>query len=201
MIKIGITGGVGSGKSEVLKYLAREKDMTVYQADLLAHEVQEPGQTCYKKICAYFGGDICAEDGRIDRNKLGEVVFAEPEKLEMLNAFVHPAVEERVLELIEWEEARGTTYFVLEAALLHKKFYRDILDEIWYIHVREDVRRGRLSLARGYSEKKTTSIIDAQPSEALFRKISDRVIENSEGFEQTIEQIELAIKELELGDR
>ena len=185
----------------MLDYLAGERQMCVYQADILAHQVQEPGTTCYNRICAYFGKEICAEDGHIDRRKLGAIVFADPNKLEILNQLVHPAVEMRIQELIQEEEEKGNAFFVLEAALLHKKFYRDILDEIWYIHVREDVRRERLFLARGYSEEKTTSIIQAQPSEEVFRAISDRVIDNSGTFEQTILQMEAAIKELEVGDR
>lgn len=201
MIRVGITGGVGSGKSRVLEYLAGERQMCVYQADVLAHQLQEPGTSCYNKICAYFGKEICTEDGHIDRRKLGAIVFADPKKLEVLNQLVHPAVEMRIQELIREEEEKGSAFFVLEAALLHKKFYRDILDEIWYIHVREDVRKERLFLARGYSEEKTTSIIQAQPSEEVFHAISDRVIDNSGAFEQTILQMEAAIKELKVGDR
>lgn len=201
MKKIGITGGVGSGKSKVLEYLTEEKEMKVYQADLIAHQVQEPGDICYEQICEYFGKEICAEDGTIDRKKLGAIVFADASKLEVLNQLVHPAVEKRIVELIDMEERDGTSYFVLEAALLHTKFYRDILDEIWYIHVTEDVRRTRLQMARGYSDEKTTSIMNLQPSEAVFYQISDRVIENSDEFDKTAEQIDSAIKEMETGDR
>lgn len=201
MKKIGITGGVGSGKSKVLEYLADKDQVVVYQADILAHEVQKPGNSCYENICAYFGTDICREDGTIDRKKLGATVFANQEKLLILNQFVHPAVEQKIAELMKIEEERGTKYFILEAALLHEKFYREILDEIWYIHVEEKVRRKRLHISRGYSEDRMTAMMQSQPSEEVFYQISARVIENSAGFEKTIEQLERAMKEIDVGDK
>lgn len=201
MIKIGITGGVGSGKSRVLEYLQEKEGFVLYQADILAHEVQRPGTICHEKICEYFGREICNEDGTIDRKKLGMIVFADNEKLLMLNRFVHPAVQEKILELIEKEEANGKACFVLEAALLHEEFYRNILDEIWYIYVDENVRRERLRASRGYSDEKITSMISAQPSEKLFTEISDRIIKNSGAFEETIKQLEYAINKLDLGEK
>lgn len=195
MRKIGITGGVGSGKSRVLEYLSGKRGTSIYQADLLAHEVQRPGTDCYKKICAYFGTHICMEDGQIDRRKLGELVFSEEEKLLALNEMVHPAVEQCVVEMAAEEEKKGCQYFVLEAALLHSQFYRQFLDEIWYIHVTEEVRRMRLRSSRAYSEEKITAMIQSQPSEALFRQISQKVIENSGDFAETMRQLDEAMKE------
>lgn len=201
MKKIGITGGVGSGKSKVLEYLAEIEGASIYQADILAHEVQSPGTECHKKIWEYFGTDILNMDGTLNRKKLGQIVFSDNEKLLALNAIVHPAVEARILELISQEEEKGCEYFVLEAALLHTPFYRNLLDEIWYIHVTEAVRRERLKSSRNYSDEKITSMIQSQPSECIFNEISHRIIENSGDFEWTEKQLDEAIRKIDLGDR
>lgn len=194
MIKIGITGGVGSGKSRILDELREKYGAAVYQADLIAHEVQRPGEACYREVIERFGEKILNADGTIDRSRLGEVVFKNPKELEALNAIVHPAVNARILEDIEREKKNGCRLFVLEAALLTDKIYREMLDEIWYIHVEEEVRKDRLSASRGYSRERTEAMMASQPKEAVFRKSCDRVIENSGDYEQTSRQIEAAVR-------
>lgn len=194
MKKIGITGGVGSGKSKVLEYLSEKDGVSIYQADLLAHQVQMPGTECYKRILEYFGDEICGEDGKIDRRKLSAIVFAREEKLLALNKIVHPAVEQKVVELAKKEAELGCKIFILEAALLHTSFYREFLDEIWYIHVEEQVRRERLKKSRHYTDEKITAMINSQPSEEVFCEISQKVIENSGDFSETRRQLDEALK-------
>lgn len=196
MKKIGITGGVGSGKSLVLNFLEDTYQAAVYQADILAHEVQMPGEDCYKEVVRTFGKEILNEDGTINRGMLGGIVFNDPKSLQKLNAIVHPAVNRRICELIEEEEAKETAVFILEAALLTDPFYRSILDEIWYIHVSEDVRRERLKASRGYSDEKITSMIAVQAGEEEFQTLSDKVIENSGSFEETKKQLAREFREL-----
>lgn len=195
MKKIGITGGVGSGKSLILTFLEEKYGAAVYEADKIAHQIQMPGEKCFDAIRAHFGEEILAEDGSIDRKKLGGIVFSDAEELAVLNEIVHPAVEARIEELIEMEEKKGTALFILEAALLTKQIYREILDEIWYIHVERKVRKERLAASRGYTAGKTESIIAAQPDEAEFTEFCDRVVENSKEFEETKRQIEAFLGE------
>ncbi|MDE6957927.1 MAG: dephospho-CoA kinase, partial [Lachnospiraceae bacterium] len=90
---IGITGGIGSGKSKVLSYLEETYKAPAYEADKVAHKLQEPGQTCYKKIVASFGEEVLKEGGDVDRKKLGEIVFADAKRRSVLNEIVHPAVK------------------------------------------------------------------------------------------------------------
>lgn len=194
MKKIGITGGVGSGKSKVLAYLEREKGARVCQADLVARTLQEPGARCYKKIINFFGDGIVGDSGQIDRKKLGALVFGDEEKLKKLNEIVHPEVKREILNLMKEEEERGTKIFVLEAALLTDGFYREILDEIWYIHVDEEVRIRRLRDGRGYTEEQTRSMFASQPPEAVFYRCADKVIENNGSFEDTCRSTELALQ-------
>lgn len=197
MRKIGITGGVGAGKSTVLAYLEKMPETSVYQADLIAYELQLPGRMCYDKITGHFGREILKDDGFIDRNRLASLVFSNDSERMALNALVHPAVNRKIEALIEKETQKGTKVFVLEAALLTEEYYRTILDEIWYIYATEAVRRERLRQIRYYSEEKITGIMQAQASEEEFRKKCDIVIDNSGAFADTVIQIEKVMKKQE----
>jgi len=194
MRKIGITGGVGSGKSRVLEFLEDIPKVAVYQADVIARELQCPDQECYEAIVAHFGTEILSEDQTIDRARLGGLVFSDKAKIMVLNGLVHPLVNRKIEELILEEEKRGTEIFVLEAALLTEKFYREILDEIWYIYTEESVRRERLRSSRNYTDEKITDMIRSQPTEEEFRGVCDRILDNSGKFEDTIEQINHLLK-------
>lgn len=110
---IGITGGVGSGKSEVLRYLEEKYGAVVCEADLVAKNLQKKGTICYNKIVEHFGEDILDENGRIDRPHLARIVFKDDEELHVLNAIVHPAVKENIRRKIRQEIKQGTELFVL----------------------------------------------------------------------------------------
>ena len=191
---IGITGGVGSGKSRVLSYMETKYHAVVCQADHVAWKLQEPGQKCYAQIVSYFGENILNEDHTINRGKLGQIVFADNDKLCKLNQIMHPAVKEYISEWIHREQATATKYFIIEAALLLEENYNQICDEMWYIYCDESTRRERLRSSRGYTNEKTDAIIASQLSEEIFRKECQIVIDNSGDFEDTCYQIEKAMK-------
>lgn len=193
MKKIGITGGVGSGKSKVLSYLAEQEDTAVYQADQIARELQMPNEPCYVEIVRYFGDEILEENGEICRTALAELIFQDCEKRKELNQIVHPAVNQKIQEFIMHEEYLGTQYFFLEAALLTEPFYREILDEIWFIYAEESARKIRLKEARGYTDEKITGMMNAQPSEEQFRECCDKMIDNTGIFENTRKQIDILL--------
>ena len=191
---IGITGGVGSGKSRVLSYMETKYNAVICQADHVAWKLQEPGQKCYAQIVAYFGENILDEDGTINRGKLGQIVFANKEKLYKLNQIMHPAVKEYIVEWIQRERNDETAYFIIEAALLLEDDYSQICDEMWYIYSNESIRRDRLKSSRGYTDEKIDAIMASQLSEQIFRKECQIVIDNSGVFEDTCFQIEKAMK-------
>lgn len=194
---IGITGGVGSGKSRVLGYMEQQHGACICQADHVAWELQLPGEGCYEKIVQTFGREIVQEDGRIDRPKLGSIVFEDAEKLQVLNDIMHPAVKEEIRRRIQKQEETGTALFVLEAALLIEEGYGEICKELWYLHVDRQVRIERLLASRPYTREKIEKMMASQLSEEAYVAESDRVIENSGTFEETCRQIEKALKELE----
>ena len=192
---IGIKGGVGSGKSRVLSYMEQEYGAVICQADHVAWELQRPGETGYCRIVSCFGENILNEDGTINRGTLGQIVFADKEKLGKLNQILHPAVKVRIREQIAAEKAKGTKLFVLEAALLLEEHYDEICDELWYIYTDKQVRTERLIRDRGYSEEKISSMMASQAFEETYRRGCQKVIDNSRTFEETCEQIAQAIKQ------
>ena len=143
---IGITGGVGCGKSAVLAYLESEYAAVVTELDGVAKNLQKSGQECFGRIVSQFGTEILRDDGELDRNRLAETVFGDPEKLAKLNAIVHPEVKEWVREDIARKRKDGVGLYVIEAALLPTAGYESICDEMWYIYAEEPVRRRSISI-------------------------------------------------------
>ena len=190
MLVIGITGGVGAGKSSVLKALEEHCNCRIILADDVGNKVKEPGQLCYLQIVDLLGKDILKEDSTIDKVKMAEKIFADAWVLKQVNNIIHPAVEAYILNEIRREkENKAIDVFFLEAALLIEAGYVPYLDELWYIFSEKDVRIRRLKESRGYSEEKIEQIMKSQLSEAEFRTYADVVLDNSYEFEQTFAQI------------
>ena len=193
---IGITGGVGAGKSEILSYLKEHCNCRILMADRLAEELEQPGQDCYDQLLALLGREILQEDGRIDRKKMASRVFADKSLLEAVNAMIHPAVKQAILQIIRDEkEAARRDYLFIEAALLIEDGYAEIVDELWYIHTEEKVRRQRLKASRGYTDEKIDSILREQLSEEEFYGHCHYVIENSGSLERVYEQLDKKLGE------
>ena len=190
---IGITGGIGSGKSRVLSYLEEKHHAVICQADQVAWELQEPGQKCYLEIVEHFGTDILNADTTINRKDLGQIVFRDEAQLSVLNGIMHPAVKTEVQKRISREKEKGTKLFFLEAALLIEEHYDEICDELWYIYTSEPIRRQRLKESREYSDEKIAAIMATQLSEERFRKACKIVIENNGMFEETCKRLDDAI--------
>lgn len=185
---IGITGGVGSGKSEVLAYLHDGCGAVICQMDETAKMLQRKGTECYGNIVKAFGPEIVGPDGELDRKSLAEQVFSSQEKLDVLNGIVHPEVIRWVRDDTARKEKEGVGIYVVESALL-PDVGAEICSEIWYIYAPVSVRRERLRQSRGYTDEKISSMIASQPSEEEFRKISSAVVDNGGAFENTVRQI------------
>lgn len=188
---IGITGGVGAGKSELLQYIKRHYKCKIYLADEVAHEVKKPGTKCHEQLIELLGPDIEAAGGQIDKGKMAEMIFADPGLLERVNAIIHPGVKEYLLA--EYERAgrnQEVELFFVEAALLIECGYGQLVDEMWYVHAGAEVRRERLKSARGYSEEKIAQIMGSQLAETDFRSASDFIIDNSGDLQDSFKQID-----------
>ena len=190
---IGITGGVGSGKSRVLAYLEEAYGAVICQMDETARSLQKKGTRCFERIVEVFGHEILDAQGELDRAALGSIVFASEEKLAQLNGIVHPEVIRHVAQDIQSKKAQGRSLYVVEAALL-PDVGKELCDELWYIYADESVRRKRLKASRGYTDEKISQMIASQPQEERFRSTCSVVIDNSGSFEDTMKQIGDSLK-------
>ena len=188
---IGITGGVGAGKSEILDYIRKHYSCEIYLADQVAHLVEQPGTEAYEELLALLGKDVAGRDGRIDKGLMADRIFTDPSLLERVNGIIHPAVKTFLLERLARARAAGETdFFFVEAALLIEGGYLALVDEMWYIYADEAARRQRLKASRGYSEEKIARIMSSQLGEAQFRESCDFVIDNSGNLAESYRQID-----------
>ena len=186
----GITGGAGTGKSEVIKMLQENFSGCVIMSDEVARELMQKGNISYQLIVEYFGRDILMDDGEIDRKKLADHVFNNKEALEKLNSMTHPYVKEEIRKLIAEAEASGECRFVaLESAILLECGYEDICDEFWYVYTKPEIRRQRMKETRNYSDEKVDSVMrNQQPDEVFFEQCSF-VIENNTTLSDVYDQL------------
>lgn len=187
---IGLTGGVGSGKSTIGRLMEEKFGITLVVADEIGHVCMEPGEEAYQKIIEYFGREVLDKEQKIDRKKLSEVVFGNEEKLEVLNGIIHPAVRKYIEQKIKETREKQEAYFVLESAILLQAGFGDICDEIWYVQVSEQTRRERLKSSRGYSDEKIDSILKNQWSDTQFLEKADKRIWNEGKLEEVLQQIQ-----------
>ena len=157
---IGITGGVGAGKSTVLDHLEKQYNACVLQADKIGHLVMEPGGICYGQVIALFGKQIIKNDKTIDRKMVSDVVFAHEEMRQKLDDIIHPAVKSYILDKIEEQKKAGCTLMIVEAALLLEDHYDAFCDKVWYIHTDQEIRIERLMSSRGYTREKAENIME-----------------------------------------
>ena len=199
MIILGITGGVGSGKSRVLYDLKENYNAYIVEADKLAHELMQPDKSIYNEIVSTFGRSVLEEGTPyyIDREKLGSIVFNDSEKLTILNGIVHPLVKKEIKRQInEVRKSRKYRLFVIEAALLIQDGYNSICDEIWYIWVDAEERIRRLMKQRGYTREKCVSIIDSQETDEYYKKYANYTINNQNNYENSSKQLKERLNKL-----
>lgn len=190
MVTIGITGGVGSGKSSVLDYIKSRYSAYVILADEVGHRLMNPGGATYEVLVNVYGTDILEENGWIDRKRLAEIAFANQESVQKINALTHPLICDAILEEIKAAEESGKYEFLfLETAILEESGMSDECTWVWYIHAPNEIRIKRLMESRGYSREKCEAIMKQQLDEKHFYEMADYVIENGGDFEETKAQI------------
>ncbi|MCR4673841.1 MAG: dephospho-CoA kinase [Lachnospiraceae bacterium] len=193
---IGITGGIGAGKSVVMNYLRDHTNSEVVLADDLAKELMAPGHELNHKLQDTFypidkEHPLFLENGEIIKEAFAAQIIGDDTKREILNSLVHPAVKKEVLSRVnEHREKKDIDYFFLEAALLIEDGYKKLCDELWYIYVTEENRRARLKENRGYDDKRIDDAFLAQLEEYEFLDACCVTIDNNGTKEETYEQLE-----------
>lgn len=188
---IGVTGGVGTGKSSILGILKEDYRAQVILADDVAKDLMVPGNKVYNDIYNFFGDEVFTDGygSPIDRPELSRIVFTDKEKLLKLNSIVHPAVKLEIIGMIDSFKSAGEKMIVIETAILIQAGYLDIIDELWVVHTDYETRVRRLLASRGYSREKTDNIISNQLPDEEMEKMADLVIDNSGSLEYVKEQI------------
>ncbi|MGX7761707.1 dephospho-CoA kinase [Streptomyces angustmyceticus] len=186
MVKVGLTGGIGAGKSEVSRLLA-SYGAVIVDADKIAREVVEPGTPGLAAVVEEFGNDILAPDGTLDRPKLGRIVFADPEKLKALNAIVHPLVGARSAEL---EASAGPDAVVVhDVPLLTENGLAPLYDLVVVVDAAPQTQLDRLVRLRGMAQDEAGSRMRAQATREQRLALADLVIDNDGPLEALEPQV------------
>ena len=194
-IIIGITGGIASGKSTVTEFL-RQQGYQVIDADQVVHELQEPGGRLYQALLSAFGSAILQEDGRLDRPKLGAMIFGNPELLAQSSQIQNQIIREELAHrrdlLAETEDI-----FFMDLPLLFEQGYESWFDQIWLVDVTEETQLSRLMTRNALSQKEAEKRIAAQLSLQEKRNRADVLIDNNGPLELTQEQLRDTLQKLE----
>ena len=194
---IGITGGIGGGKTSILNFISSHYIAEIYYADEIARELEQPGTIVYDRLVDIFGKDILSKDAdkSIDRSKFAAVLYSDPVNLEKANMIIHPAVNDflnsKMREAIKLHE---TELFFVEAALLIENDYKETVDEMWYIYADDETRIRRLMESRGYTRKKALAIMENQLTDKDFRDNADVIIDNSKGLDEACAQVKARLE-------
>ena len=183
MIVIGLTGGIGSGKSEVSRVL-NELGAEIIDADRLGHEAYQPHTETWEALVAAFGEGILRPGGEVDRKALGSIVFSSPDALAQLNAIVHPRMREMMRERLDERSAQGVKVVVIEAAVLLEAGWDSLVDEVWVTTATEESVVQRLSQRNNLSEEEIRKRINSQLKNEERVRRATVVIKNSDGLKE-----------------
>jgi dephospho-CoA kinase len=178
MIVIGLTGGIGAGKSEASRIL-QGLGAVIISADQVGHQAYDPGTEAWQEVVRAFGEEILQPDGSIDRKQLGGIVFSDPAQLETLNRIMHPRMARMVAERIEQLRAEGAPVVVVEAAVLFEAGWDSLVDEVWTVDAPVEAVVRRLQARNVLSESEVRKRIGSQMTSQERARRADVVIDNS----------------------
>ena len=182
MLKIGLTGGIGTGKSSVTEAF-QSLGAAVINADLLGHDAYLPGTIGFEEVVTEFGQEIVGSDGQIDRKKLGPIVFSDSSKMDRLNEIMHPLIRDLIEERLVTLESNQNKVAVVEAAILIEAGWKSLFDEIWVVISDREEVINRLGVRNGLSREDALKRIDSQMSNNERIEHGDVVVENTGSME------------------
>ena len=194
MLIIGLTGGIGSGKSTVSEYLSKNMGLTIIDADQIARDVTRPGQETLLKLREAFGSEIINDDGTLDRRKLAGIAFQSDEKKKLLEKITHSAIREEINCTLRTSAAKHENAVVLDVPLLMESGIDGLCDTVWVVTTAKDVRIERISARDGITKEEINARINAQISDRERFARADEIIDNSGDKEALYREIERLIK-------
>ena len=192
MTVLGITGGVGAGKSRVLDILKKDYQAKVIQADEVAKQLEEPGHPGLEKLVEQFGAGILDENGRLDRGRFAELIFRDEKALMQVNAIIHPLTWQAIRKQI----AETDAVLVAVEAALFDEISREVCQYLVFVDTEQENRIERLMANRGYTREKCLDIMKSQPDRTAFLKLADYVIDNNGSLGQVRRQIREMLEEI-----
>ncbi len=190
---IGLTGGIASGKSTVAEMI-RRYDIPIIDADVMARKVVEPGEPALQEIFRLFGDDMKAEDGGLDRKKLGAVIFKDEEKRKVLNRILHPAIRKGMLDQAASLKEQGSAHIVFDIPLLFESQLTHMVDQTLLVYVDAKTQLSRLVERDGSTEEEAFDRIQSQMPIEEKKELADDVIDNTGTREETEEQLNNILK-------
>ena len=190
---IGLTGSIASGKSTVAKML-EGYHLPIVDADLVARQVVEPGTETLQKIADAFGQDVIKEDGTMNREKVGSIIFHDPSQRKVLNDIIHPAIRTEMLRQRDEHIARGADHVVMDIPLLFESKLQHFVDKILVVSVTEEIQQARLMARNQLDEKEARARIASQLPMSVKEQGADAVIYNNTDIEETANQLQTILK-------
>ena len=178
MFKIGLTGGIASGKSTVLTYF-KDKGIPYIDADIVAREVVEPGTEGLQAIVETFGSNVLHADGTLNREALGAIVFHNEEKRQLLNSCLKTHIRNRIMELTSQYEQGNTPILIYDIPLLIEGEWYTMMDEVWLVYVNETTQIERLMSRNGYTREDALARINSQMRLDDKRAYADIIVDNN----------------------
>ncbi|MBN8208567.1 dephospho-CoA kinase [Bacillus sp. NTK071] len=185
---IGLTGGIASGKSTVADMI-RNHNIPIVDADVIARQVVEPGESALEEIFLSFGSEMKAEDGGLDRKKLGSVIFNNEDKRKLLNSILHPAIRKRMLEEVASYKKQGEPHVVLDIPLLYESELNHLVERTLLVYVDPSTQLKRLMERDGSTEQEATERIQSQMPIEKKKELADAIIDNTGSLKESEDQL------------
>ncbi len=192
---LGITGGIGSGKSKVMEMLEKDYGAVTLLADDIGHTAMDKGTDTYKRMVEEFGPGILNKDGNIDKGILSGILMSSEEMLAIQNSIVHPYVTECINRVVRECRDKGVGLVAVESAILYEAGCDSICDEVWYVTADTDIRVQRLVSMRGYTAERAHAFIRKQKPDEFFMERCNRVIYNNGDIENLSKQLRKCIED------
>lgn len=192
---LGLTGGIASGKSTVSNYLY-EQGAVVIDADIVSRQVVRPGTKGFLALVSEFGKQIQNEDGTLNRAALGEIIFNDQKKRDVVNGLLHPLIKEEMLNQVKVAEEKAVDLVVLDIPLLFESKCEQYCDAVLVVDVSPETQKGRLMRRNDFTQKEAQARIDSQMDPADRKKRADFVVNNDASEEKTYQQVDILLEDI-----